>query len=125
MAEFSDFKPAKNESIEKKFIGPLPAIVFSGDESKQLVKVLVFSRNILDITFTNVPQQHVEDWLRSFHFDRLSGTGDVSSLPAGQFHLSHLDELHPEKNRSYSVSVTDPKKLLKTTDTASSGRRFP
>jgi hypothetical protein len=117
-ADFANFKPGKNGPIEKKFLSSLPAIVFSEDETKQLTQVLVASRYILDITFTNVPQQRVEDWLRSFHFDRLPEKSEVPAAPAGQFHLAHVDELHPEKNRSYFVSVSEPEKLPKPADLA-------
>jgi hypothetical protein len=113
LADFADFKPGRSGSIEKKLFGSLPAIVFGGDETKQVIEVLVSSRYILNITFTNLPPQRVEDWLRAFHFDRLPEKSRTPDEPAGQFRLTHVDELHPEKNRSYLVSATDPKKLPK------------
>jgi hypothetical protein len=58
----------------------------------------------------------VEDWLRSFHFDRLPEKSAVLAAVNGQFRLAHVDELHPEKSRSYFVSVTDAKKVPKVPD---------
>jgi hypothetical protein len=125
LADFADFKPAKNGSIERKFIGSLPAIVFGGDETKQVTQVLVSSRYILDVTFTNLPQQRVEDWLRSLHFNRLPEKSEGPPAPTGQFRLSYVDELHPEKNRSYNVAATDRKRLneiLKASHPGGDGR---
>jgi hypothetical protein len=115
-ADFAGFKPGRIGPIEKKLIGALPAIVFGEDETKQLTQVLVASRYLLDITFTRLPEQRVEDWLRSFHFDRLPEKSAVLAAVNGQFRLAHVDELHPEKSRSYFVSVTDAKKVPKVPD---------
>jgi hypothetical protein len=117
-ADFADFKPLRNGPIEKKLIGSLPAIVVSKDETKQLVEVLVASRFVLDITFTNLPQQRVEDWLRSFHFDRLPEKSEAPSTPTGQFRVVHVDELQPERNRSQLVSVSSSQKAPKGADGA-------
>jgi len=114
LADFADFKPAKSGPIEKKFVESLPAIVFTDDDGHQFTQVLVASRYLVEIAFTNLPQPRLEDWLRTFHFDQLPPQNDAPAASSLEFRLSHLDELHPDKNRSYVVSVTDPARLPKS-----------
>ena len=110
LAAFADFTPGKSGITEKKLLGSLPTIVTTVEEGRQLSQTLVHSRYIVEITLAHLPSTtHLEDWLRTFHFDALppkpGAPSPTSPAHAHEFRISHLDELHPEKNRSYFVST--------------------
>jgi hypothetical protein len=109
LGAFAGFTPGKSSIIEKKLLGSLPTIIISGEGGRQLVQVLVSARFIVEITLPNLPKQHVEDWLRAFHFD-ISPQRAPTTRPS-EFRLTHVDELHPENNRSYIVSATNSKRV--------------
>lgn len=111
LAQFADFAPGKNAIVEKKFLGSLPAILTSGEGGHRLTQVLVSKRYLVEITITNLPQQHVEDWLRIFHFENLPQKPVSPTKRPLEFRLSHVDELHPENDRSYVVSTTSSKRV--------------
>lgn len=101
----------KNCGFEKKFIGGLPAIVITGENGRQRTQVLVAGRYIVEIALTNLPHARAEDWLRALHFDALPPKSAAHAAHPRDFRLKHIDELHPENNRSYVVSTTDAKAL--------------
>jgi hypothetical protein len=112
LAGFADFKPQKVGAFEKRLLGSLPAIVVTDEEGRQFAQILVSSRYLVEITFTRLPTEKIETWLRTFHFDLLPArNAPPSTTPPREYQLSHLDELHPAKSRSYRVSTTDPKRL--------------
>lgn len=111
LAAFADFKPGKNGAIEKKLFGSLPALVITGESDREIVQLLVSARYIVEITFTHLPQHRTEDWLRGFHFDALPAASPTPTTRPREFRLTHVDELHPQKNRSYLVSVSQSKRV--------------
>lgn len=111
LAAFANFAPAKSGNVERKFIGSLPAVVVTRGEDGQLAQVLVSGRYIVEITLKHLAQPRIEDWLKSFHFDRLPSKSPTPATRPQEFRLTHLDELHPENNRSYSVSTTNSKRV--------------
>ncbi len=111
LAAFVNFTPGKNGAVEKKLIGSLPAIVFAGENGGQLTQVLVANRYIVEISLSHLPSSKIEDWLRGFHFDSLPPKPPAPMTRQRDFRLTHVDELHPENNRSYSVSTTSSKRV--------------
>lgn len=107
LAAFANFTPGKNGSVEKKLTGSLPTIIFAGDDGRQLMQVLVSGRYIVELAANRSSQFRVDDWLRGFRFDTLPPQSATPTTRPKEFRLSHLDELHPENNRSYSVSTTN------------------
>ena len=117
LADFADFQPVRIGTFEKKLIASLPAIIQSDDHGRQTAQILVAARYLVEITLTHLPRQRVEDWLRTFHFDQLPPKSDTPSTDSHAFLLTHIDELHPERNRTYTVLTTDPKALPKDDST--------
>jgi hypothetical protein len=73
--------------------------------------VLVANRYIVEISLSHLPSSKIEDWLRGFHFDQLPPKPSTPTTRQHDFRLTHADELHPENNRSYSVSTTSSKRV--------------
>jgi hypothetical protein len=111
LAAFTNFTPGKSGTLERKLIGSLPAIVTSGEDGRALTQVLVSNRYIVEVSIARLPQSKVEDWLRGFHFDLLPPGATTPVDRPNEFRLTHIDELHPENNRSYFVSTTSSKRV--------------
>ncbi len=111
LAAFADFAPGKNGPLEKKLIGSLPAIVITQEGGRQFTQMLVSSRYLVEISLTNLPRERAEDWLRGFRFDTLPKENARPITRPREFRLTHLDELHPKNNRSYTVSTTSATRL--------------
>lgn len=111
LAAFADFKTGKSGVIEKKLLGSLPAIAIAGEGGRKITQILVSTRYIVEITATHLPQHRIEDWLRGFHFDLLPAASPTPRTRPQEFRLTHVDELHPEKNRSYLVSLSNSKRV--------------
>lgn len=109
LVPFADFHPGKLGSIEHLLIAGYPAIQVPDPSGYVLTQVLLASRYIVEVKITDLPTQKVDAWLRQLHFDALPRQ---ASVPAGalpqDLRLTSIDELHPERNRSYSVSVSRP-----------------
>lgn len=121
LAAFTSFTPGKNGNMEKKNIGSLPAIIFTGDDGRQLTQVLVSGRYIIELSTPQSDRVRVEDWLRGFHFDKLPAQSIPLVTSVQTFRLPYVDELHPENNRIYSVSTTSSNRIsdfLKTLPTS-------
>ena len=111
LANFANFTAGKSGNVEKKLTGSLPTIVVTTEEGRQLTQVLVSGRYIVEILLTRSTPSRIEDWLRGFRFDLLPPKSVTPTARPREFRLSHVDELHPEKNRSYSVSTTSSKRV--------------
>jgi hypothetical protein len=111
LANFANFTAGKSGNVEKKLTGSLPTIIVTAEEGRQLTQVLVSGRYIVEILLTRTPQSRIEDWLRAFRFDLLPPKSATPTARPREFRLSHVDELHPENNRSYSVSTTSSKRV--------------
>lgn len=111
LVAFANFTTAKSGNMEKKLIGSVPAIVIGSETERQFVELLVSSRYLVEITLTNLPRQRIDDWLRTFHFETLPQANRAPTRGTREFRLTHLDELQPKNNRSYSVSTTSAKRV--------------
>jgi hypothetical protein len=111
LAPFVGFKTSKSDGLEKKVLGSLPAIIVTSTDGKQLAQVLVASRYLVELTFTHLTNARVEDLLRGFRFDTLPQKGQTLTNRPREFQLTHIDELEPTNNRSYSVTTTSTKRL--------------
>lgn len=111
LAGFANFTSSKSGGVEKKLIGSLPAIIFAGENGGQVTQVLVANRYIVEISLSHLPSSRIEDWLRGFHFEQLPPKPSTPATRQHDFHLTHIDELLPENNRSYFVSTTSSKRV--------------
>jgi len=111
LAAFANFTPGKSGAVERKLLGSLPTIIFTGEDGRQITQVLVSARYIVEVTFTQLPPQRVEDWLRTLHFDFLPPKPNTPAVRPREFRLSHVDELHPANSRSYFVSATNSQRV--------------
>jgi hypothetical protein len=111
LAAFAGFVPGRSGDLEKKLIGSSPAIVITSENGRQFTQLLISSRYLVEITLTNLPQHRAEDWLRLFRFDSLPAKSRTQTNAPREFRLSHVDELQPRNNRSYTASTTSAKRV--------------
>ncbi|HSI13318.1 MAG TPA: hypothetical protein VK961_14805 [Chthoniobacter sp.] len=111
LAAFANFTPGQSGRVEKKLIGSLPSIIFAGEDGRQLTQVLVSGRYIIELAASRSSQFRVDDWLRAFRFNDLPPVSATPHSRPKEFRLTHVDELHPENNRSYSVSTTNSSRV--------------
>jgi hypothetical protein len=109
LGDFTDFKPGKNGSIARLLIAGFPALQIPDSEGNFRTQVLLASRYIAEVKIAGLPAEKIESWLRALHFDTLprqtsAGAGALPSVVT----LLSIDELHPERNRTYSVSISTP-----------------
>jgi hypothetical protein len=109
LGDFADFKPGKNGPIERLLIAGYPALQIPDLQGNPRVQILLASRYIVEVKIIGLPAEKIESWLRALHFDTLprQASADGSALPS-VVSLSSIDELHPERNRTYSVSISSP-----------------
>jgi len=107
LAPFADFHPGKLGPIEHLLIGGYPAIQVPDPSGYVLTQVLLASRYIVEVKITDLSNQKVDAWLRQLHFEALprQTAAPGAALPR-DLRLTSIDELHPERNRSYAVSVS-------------------
>jgi hypothetical protein len=104
--DFANFKPGKAGAFESLFIGSSPAIVLTREDQRR-VKVLLANRYVVELTFVGLPREKPETWLRALHFEALQNPQPVPAV-GGEYVTRFVDELHPEKNRQYKVSLSAP-----------------
>jgi hypothetical protein len=109
LGDFTDFKPGKNGPIERLLIAGYPALQIPDLEGNLRTQILLASRYIVEVKFTALPSEKIEPWLRALRFTALPrpASTDTAALPSVVTLLS-IDELHPERSRTYSVSISAP-----------------
>jgi hypothetical protein len=109
LGDFTDFKPGKSGPIERLLIAGYPALQIPDLGGNPRTQILLASRYIVGVKIIGLPAEKIEPWLRALHFDLLPRrtSADSDALPT-VVTLESIDELHPERNRTYSVSISSP-----------------
>jgi len=103
IADFADFKPGKTGPLERLYISNLPAQVLSISSDEVLTQALAAQRFLIEVTIKSLPNVKVDAWLRLLRFDALHLPATAQTTLPVPVRLALVDELHPERNRSYTV----------------------
>ncbi|MEM7144278.1 MAG: hypothetical protein AAF591_04035 [Verrucomicrobiota bacterium] len=117
LSRFKNFKEEQGDGYQKIVVKSFPAIVREIPNYGTSVSLMANKRYRLNILLKGLPLNQVGAWIEATNFAALASVPD-ESMPGELFRVevTVLDELNPDKNRTYTQMLSDREATAASSD---------